>query len=103
LRFLPKDIAAAALREMATSRLGTTPTMHEWLLACFGSTLCERFFVPFHELYTAGLYKRIAPQDGYKSPVDLALTVQGAFGDAKSVGYNVSYLYPEGGLDGLTR
>jgi hypothetical protein len=54
-------------------------------------------------LYTAGLYKRIAPQDGYKSPVDLALTVQGAFGDAKSVGYNVSYLYPEGGLDGLTR
>ena len=59
--------------------------------------------MPFHELYTAGLYKRIAPQDGYKSPVDLALTVQGAFGDAKSVGYNVSYLYPEGGLDGLTR
>ncbi|MGH7973127.1 MAG: protoporphyrinogen oxidase-like protein, partial [Limisphaerales bacterium] len=46
-------------------------TMSDWLLASFGQTLCELFFFPFHNLYTAGLYQEIAPQDAYKSPVNL--------------------------------
>jgi protoporphyrinogen oxidase len=52
--------------------------------------LCEQFFFPFHELYTAGLYHRIAPQDAYKSPTTGA-------------GYNGEFLYPLSGLDALAR
>ena len=65
----------------------------------FGATLCEMFFFPFHELYTSSLYKRIAPQDDYKSPVDLSIAIRGAFKDAASVGYNVTYVYPKEGLN----
>jgi protoporphyrinogen oxidase len=61
------------------------------------------FFYPFHDLYTGGLYDRIAPQDSYKSPVNLSLAIQGAFGRAEAVGYNVTFLYPEQGLDRLSQ
>ncbi len=67
-------------------------TLREWLEASFGPALCRDFFFPFHELYTAGLYHRIAPQDGYKSPVTSA-----------SAGYNVEFGYPAAGLDSLIR
>lgn len=63
-------------------------TMQEWLLASFGTALCEEFFFPFNERYTAGLYDRIAPQDGHKSP-------------RSGGGYNVRFAYPENGLDAL--
>jgi len=76
-------------------------TMKEYLSAAFGSTLCEKFFHPFHEMYTAGLYDRIAPQDGYKTPVNLDAVRAGSTGQTASVGYNVEFLYPEGGLDKL--
>jgi hypothetical protein len=69
----------------------------------FGPTLCELFFDRFHALYTAGLYDRIAPQDAYKSPVDLALVIQGAFGGVEPSGYNTSFIYPTDGLDALAR
>lgn len=102
LRFLPQDIAAEALAEMARPA-GSFRTMKDWLEASFGSRLCRLFFLPFHELYTAGLYDEIAPQDGYKSPVNLAQAVRGAFGKAEPAGYNVNYIYPRDGLNALVK
>jgi protoporphyrinogen oxidase len=67
-------------------------TLRDWLEASFGPALCRDFFFPFHELYTAGLYHRIAPQNGYKSPVA-----------STSAGYNVDFGYPAAGLDSLIR
>ncbi len=63
-------------------------TMRDWLLASFGPALCAEFFFPFNERYTAGLYDRIAPQDGYKSP-------------RTGGGYNMKFAYPVNGLDAL--
>lgn len=68
----------------------TGPTMAHWLEARFGPSLCDRFFHPFHERYTAGLFRELAPQDAYKSP-------QG------QQGYNTTFRYPPAGLDVLTR
>ncbi|MCX7910924.1 MAG: protoporphyrinogen oxidase-like protein, partial [Endomicrobia bacterium] len=69
----------------------------------FGKTLCELFFFPFHELYTAGLYKEIAPQDKFKSPVDKNLIIKGAEEKTPPVGYNVVFVYPKEGLDVLAK
>jgi len=96
-------VAARALLEMEAPPGGAIVTMRDWLLASFGKTLCERFFFPFHDLYTAGLQGGIAPQDSYKSPVDLATVRRGAAGPPPAVGYNVTFLYPEPGLDALAR
>ncbi len=74
---------------LAPTHDGTVVTLRDWLLASFGPALCEEFFFPFNERYTAGLYDRIAPQDGYKSP-------------RTGSGYNVQFAYPVNGLDALT-
>jgi protoporphyrinogen oxidase len=87
----------------ASNTSGPTATMAEWLRTAFGDSLCELFFDPFHQLYTAGLWRDIAPQDAYKSPAMLSAAVTGAFGDAPAAGYNVTFVYPEHGLDGLAR
>ncbi len=102
LRHLDAPTARQALAEMEHAPGGGT-TMKDWLLASFGPTLSALFFEPFHQLYTAGLHERIAPQDAYKSPVDLRLVRQGATGTAPPVGYNVTFRYPEAGLDELAR
>lgn len=102
LRFLDPALAATAIDEMARPK-GVTETMQQWLNEHFGETLGKVFFGPFHELYTAGLYDRIAPQDAYKSPVDIGLAVRGALLDAPPVGYNTTFLYPGQGLDALAR
>jgi protoporphyrinogen oxidase len=60
-------------------------------------------FKPYNKLYTAGLYDRIAPQDSYKSPIDLELVKKGAKAEPETVGYNSSFLYPEKGLDVLVK
>jgi hypothetical protein len=60
--------------------------MADWLVESFGTTLNRMFFAPFHDLYTAGLYTDIAPQDVYKSPVDLSLALRGAFTGTSAVG-----------------
>ena len=65
-------------------------TMKDWFHKHFGPELCERFFDPFHELYTAGLYSQIAPQDNYKTP-------------SNTRGYNETFLYPIEGLGMLAR
>jgi protoporphyrinogen oxidase len=103
LHALGKDLVARALAEMARPYRGGR-TMREWLEESFGPTLCARFFYPFHALYTAGLYERIAPQDAYKSPVNLQLAIRGAVAETPpAVGYNVEFVYPEQGLDTLAR
>ena len=105
LRYLGPELAAKVLHEMVEASMANQPinTMAEWLKVCFGPTLCDLFFYPFHELYTAGLYKQIAPQDVYKSPVNLKLAIQGAFADVPHVGYNVTFVYPEEGLNVLAQ
>ena len=69
------------------------PTMAEWLRHRFGAAACDRFFDPFHERYTAGLYRQLAPQDAYKTPQ----------GSAGPKGYNVTFRYPSAGLDVVAR
>ena len=101
LRFMDKATVGQVLKELAKQPAGSFQTMEEWMLQYFGPTLCEKFFFPFHDLYTAGLYKTIAPQDAYKSPVSLAHVIQGAFDEAPAVGYNVSFVYPAEGLNAL--
>ena len=100
LRAFDHEIACQALSEMARPATGYR-TMKEWMEQSFGATLCDLFFYPFHDLYTDGLYERIAPQDDYKSPVKLSLAIRGAFDDAPAVGYNVNFVYPEPGLNTL--
>lgn len=102
LRFLDHPTISAALGEMARPP-GPVSTMADWLVETFGDTLNRIFFAPFHDLYTAGLYSVIAPQDAYKSPVDLALALRGAFAGTAPVGYNTTFVYPQGGLAILAR
>lgn len=102
LRYLDPTLASWALDEMRrvpSSLAGQDRmTMASWMERVFGGTLTELFFGPFHELYTAGLWREIAPQDGYKSPVDLALAERGLREEIPESGYNNTFLYPEGGL-----
>lgn len=102
LRYLGQEISSRALAEMARPP-NAFRTMKEWMHEYFGPTLCELFFDPFHALYTAGLFESIAPQDGYKSPVNLGLAIQGAFDDVPAVGYNTKFVYPKEGLNTLAR
>lgn len=99
LRYLDSSVAARALAEMVRPTRVQVATMEDWIEHSFGRTLSELFFRPFHELYTAGLYTDIAPQDGYKSPVNLELALQGAFNTVPPTGYNTSFVYPKEGLD----
>lgn len=102
LRALDAETAGQALGEMV--RPGSQwSTMKEWLECNFGPTLCKLFFHPFHELYTAGLHDRIAPQDAYKSPVQLPVAVRGAFQQSAAVGYNTTFIYPLEGLNALAQ
>jgi len=105
LRYLGPELASKALHEMVEASMAkhSVNTMADWLRVSFGPTLCYLFFYPFHELYTASLYKLIAPQDVYKSPVDLKLAIQGAFAEVPPVGYNVTFVYPEEGLNVLAQ
>lgn len=103
LHALGAEIASQALAEMAAAprNFPAATTLDDWLLATFGPTLYGIFFGPFHHLYTAGLHHQIAPQDGFKSPVDLSTAIRGAFGGTEAVGYNATFLYPPEGLDVL--
>lgn len=105
LRHLGQKVAAQVLQEVISERQykADTTTMAEWLRTCFGSTLSDIFFEPFHDLYTAGLCQEIAPQDAYKTPINFSHVIQGAFDDVPQAGYNVNFVYPEEGLDTLSR
>ncbi|MBE0657034.1 MAG: NAD(P)-binding protein [Bryobacteraceae bacterium] len=94
------EIAAKCVAEMRRERKSAPRTMAEALEWQFGPTLSELFFAPFHDLYTAGLWTRIAPQDFFKSPLDLEQIERGARGEpAPQAGYNQTFLYPAEGLD----
>ncbi|MCK8600211.1 protoporphyrinogen/coproporphyrinogen oxidase [Desulfoferrobacter suflitae] len=101
LGYLGPEVAARALQEIIAAPHSIPATMAEWIAQNFGSTLTGLFFAPFQELYTAGLWTRIAPQDAYKTPIDLSLVLKGAFGSVPPVGYNATFAYPESGLDSL--
>jgi protoporphyrinogen oxidase len=105
LHYLGPQLATQCLLEItqASTASHKIVTMADWLKSSFGQTLCDLFFMPFHDLYTAGLTHKIAPQDAYKSPVDLNVVIQGAFGSAPAVGYNTTFIYPREGLDVLAR
>ena len=91
LSYLGKNKGSRAISEIINAPDGAPRTMGDWLEKSFGKTLMELFFAPFHELYTAGLWTDIAPQDAYKSPVDLKVALQGAMDKAPpAVGYNVT-------------
>lgn len=90
---LPPDWQRKIHAEQARPTTEAPDNGKNWLQARFGETLCQLFFWPFQELYTAGLYARLQPQDGYKSPTAGSL----------SQGYNSSFLYPEAGLQALTQ
>ncbi len=100
LGYLEPSIGRAAVAEMEARGAGGA-TMNEWLTANFGRTLCDLFFEPFHALYTAGLHTSIAPQDAYKSPIDIREVKSGLERQASAVGYNVRFLYPRDGLNHL--
>ncbi|MBN1317290.1 MAG: hypothetical protein JXA42_17540 [Anaerolineales bacterium] len=102
LGYLNREVAQQAFLEMSKPAYGSH-TMKDWLAEYFGDTLCELFFFPFHDLYTAGNYERIAHQDPGKSPVDLSLVRQGAYEQTPLVGYNARFIYPVPGLDILAR
>ncbi|MEM4325820.1 MAG: FAD-dependent oxidoreductase [Candidatus Pacearchaeota archaeon] len=102
LRYLGGEIAAKVLKEILNKSDKNILTLDDWLVFSFGETLYNIFFKPFHEKYTAGLYKKIAPQDTYKSPFSISDVIDGAFGINKSeAGYNISFLYPKNGLNFL--
>ncbi|NUN68972.1 MAG: FAD-dependent oxidoreductase [Bacteroidetes bacterium] len=102
LRYLPADLREAILSEMKEQQpSATVPTMSAWCASVFGPTLAGLFFHPFHELYTAGLAGTIAPQDSYKTPVDLALVRQGAERSTRPAGYNTTFIYPHNGLNAV--
>jgi protoporphyrinogen oxidase len=101
LSYLDKTTSLKALKEMSCNPRLSVSTMADWHGQCFGKTLTELFFGPFHELYTAGLWNTIAPQDAYKSPLDLKLVIAGTFDKTPAVGYNKSFIYPINGLNSL--
>jgi protoporphyrinogen oxidase len=91
LEMLSPEMASAVRHETThvAEDAGRDVTLRQWLRACFGPTLCELFFFPFHDRYTAALTDAVAPEDVYKSP------------SAGEPGYNVTFRYPIGGLDRL--
>lgn len=102
LRSLGPALAAQCLEEMRREYRGTPRTMAGWIEQQFGPTLTRLFFGPFHELYTAGLWTTIAPQDSYKTPLNLEQVAKGAAGQpVAESGYNQTFLYPVGGLSGF--
>ena len=101
LYHLPPSLRERALGELLSPRVPAGPTMRDWLHAQLGDTLCELFFFPFHELYTAGLFHAVAPRDAYKTPLDRDLILQGATAPTPGAGYNRQFAYPVSGLDAL--
>ena len=101
LSHLPEPEGRQALEELETAGKTTIITMADWVRSQFGETLNRLFFTPFHELYTAGLWTRIRPQDNYKTPLDLSLVRRGLNDLLPDVGYNAAFVYPETGLNHL--
>ncbi len=101
LSYLPESVREKSIKEICNSKkYKKINTLEDWLEINFGKTLCELFFFPFHNLYTAGLYTKIAPEDEYKTPLDKKLMINGAKTNYP-IGYNATFIYPKDGLDDL--
>lgn len=99
---LPREIRGRALSELGGECAQDVQTLDGWLRSSFGPTLYGVFFGPFHDRYTAGLHREVAPQDGYKSPVDAKAVHKGATRPSEDeVGYNAWFRYPINGLNSL--
>jgi hypothetical protein len=105
LGHLGSELASRCLREIAEANSAgrRAHTLGDRLRQSFGRTLCDLFFGPFHELYTAGFWERIAPQDTYKNPTSLGQVIEGAIGSAPAVGYKTTSIYPVDGLNTLAQ
>ncbi len=101
LKYFPIDTASRIYKELMNTQDKPADTMEKWLHQTFGSTLAFLFFNPFHELYTAGLYKRIAPDLSYKSPINLNVIERGMATKTEPIGYNATFLYPDLGMNFL--
>ncbi len=102
LRYLPSELRKVIISEIVNRPPDTSPkTLNDWCDLNFGKTLSDLFFHSFHKIYTADLASTIQPQDGYKSPVNIEHIRAGAVADSSPSGYNVSFLYPEDGLDAI--
>ena len=99
LSHLEQTQSQTALNELLNADSPDIKTMADWVRAQFGPTLNALFFAPFHELYTAGLWTKIRPQDNYKTPLDLEMVRKGAADKTPAVGYNATFVYPKEGLD----
>ncbi len=88
---------------IASPSLKAPVILQEWLISNFGRTLCKLFFLPFHDLYTAGLTTKITTQDLFKSPADRFQILKGLKEKTSTMGYNTSFVYPKQGLDHLIR
>jgi protoporphyrinogen oxidase len=101
--FLGPDFSKSVLLDYFKLNKGKIEniTLYDWLLSSFGKSLCDKFFFPFHDLYTAGMYKHIKPQDTYKSPLNLAAIASNVLSNNASnsnSGYNSIFFYPTNGL-----
>ncbi|MFA5337145.1 MAG: FAD-dependent oxidoreductase [Candidatus Omnitrophota bacterium] len=103
LRYLPDESKKGALQEIINKPNIKTNTLKDWLQLNFGKTLCNLFFFPFNDLYTAGLFREIAPQNYFKTPIDIYGMLKGAKAEVKQVGYNIEFVYPKEGLNVLVR
>lgn len=103
LSHFPEIIAKKSIDEIFHTKERQTKTLADWLEVNFGKTLCEFFFFPYHKLYTAGLYTQITPEDKFKTPADRTLIIKGLNEKIPPAGYNVTFVYPENGLDDLIR
>jgi protoporphyrinogen oxidase len=106
LSYFGTELALTILQEIVqgNSSRGKVVTMANWLETYFGATLSAIFFGPFHERYTAGLWKIISSPDPSKSPLNVKQVLRGALGlSSTSIGYNTEFLYPVEGLDSLAR
>lgn len=102
---ISRRAAGEMKRVSGDPNLGASPklTMKRWLGMKFGPSLCRAFFYPFHEKYTAGLYRQTGVQDSYKTPNGRAPHASRGAAGWNSKGYNLNFYYPVGGLDGLAR
>ena len=66
LRYLDRELRDRILAEICSRKsceIGKPASLKLWLLSAFGPTLCQLFFLPFNERYTAGMLDEIEPQD----------------------------------------
>ena len=104
LRYLDRELRDSILAEICSGKsceIGKPASLKQWLLCAFGPTLCQLFFLPFNERYTAGMLDEIEPQDFYKCAIDRKRVRRGAFESVEDKGYNRVFYYPSKGLDHL--